>query len=480
MGNWMNRLGKQGAASSSGAEAASSRAFNAVDRAMLSVEQALRSFGSPGFETQIFVWLDGRADVDRLRIGVARLSRRYPVTTARLTEKRSVACWQFRPGAECPLHEADLGSAGEKDVLAFAARLLSTPEPLEQRDPIQFHLLHRAGGRDVFLVQYNHTLMDNNAAVLLLQELERLSHPEFDGGLDSQTENEDLINEYLRRFSRWSRLRAVGYALNRRLRALRERPLLLREPLERNEGAPQLQIATRSLSHDETRTFKSRVIRTCGFPSLSMALLASVFRGVAVLSNSPRRQSSFDLIAGLGVDLGMRRQDGPIFRNLMSIIPIHVPSDKVDDRDTLVRELNREFRELLSNNLDVGALQLTSLLCRRPRRIVPRLRRLMQTGYSLWYAYFGTADAVGPRFCGATVENVFYTASAWSPPGLMFVANQFGERLQLQATYIPALIPASLADELLDWVVRDLVAGEAASSRPSRSHASAKVRRGVR
>jgi len=40
-----------------------SQRLNAADCALLFVDRTLREMGCPGFETQMFVWLSGRADV---------------------------------------------------------------------------------------------------------------------------------------------------------------------------------------------------------------------------------------------------------------------------------------------------------------------------------------------------------------------------------------------------------------------------------
>jgi hypothetical protein len=76
--------------------------------------------------------------------------------------------------------------------------------------------------------------------------------------------------------------------------------------------------------------------------------------------------------------------------------------------------------------------------------------------YSLWYAYFGALDLVGPQFCGTGVENAQYIGPAWSPMGMGLLVNQFGGRLCFQLTYDPYLVGDSLASEFLDLVVTDL------------------------
>src|SRR5262245_6696211 len=155
-----------------------SQRLTPTDRVLLAVDRAVRGLGGPGFETQTLVCLAGRVDVAGLRRGLERFGARYPIATARLAESAngSEARWRFRPGAHCPLAETWLESAERAEVLDHAAGLLSTPVLPEEADPIRFHLLHRPDGRDVVILQYNHALMDNHAAVPLLGELNLLCH----------------------------------------------------------------------------------------------------------------------------------------------------------------------------------------------------------------------------------------------------------------------------------------------------------------
>lgn len=433
------------------------KTLNAMDCAMLSVNEALRSLGFPGFETQVLLWLNGRVDVHRLRAALSALAAQYPVIASRLDETETgVPCWRFRPGAECPLRETDLDSADPAGVLDFAAGLLSHPGRAEDRDPVRFFLIHRADGRDVFLIQYDHAVMDNNAAVLLLRRIEELSGITGEVPAVPGIEKGDLVEEYLGGFSRWRRLRAVGNVLDLRYRRLRQKPACLNRHDGNGRSSVGFRFATRCLDGEETSAFQSRVGTVCGFPGESMAVLASVFRALA--EGMPRKLTARrHLVAGLGVDLGMRRADGPIFQNLMSIVPIQARPEELHDWEALVRQLNGQLRDRLAGEIDLGVLQLAAFSRNRRGLVQWPLRRLLQRGYSLWHAHFGSADGVGEEFCGAPVEDVMYTASTWTSLGAMFLAHRFRGRLRLQITYLPSLMPPAKAEEFLDTVRRDLL-----------------------
>jgi hypothetical protein len=428
--------------------------LNSADRAMLTVDRVLRGMGSPGFETQALLWTSARIDVVALRTAIARLSLCYPVIAARVVgcaERRPY--WSFHPGALCPLEEAT-SSADPAAVLDYAGGLLSAPSDPAETDPLRFHLLHRANGQDVFVLQYNHALIDNNASLSVLREIDRLSRSGTDNPEADQDGRRDRIREYLRRFPRDRRRRAASASLRLWGRSVRGGVASLsNRTAHAVSGA--VRIVTRALDENATRALEARVIRTTGFPNLSMALAGSAFRAIGRLTLQPGIEGR-GFVAGIGVDLGLRGRGGLTFQNLVSLVPISARPQELDDRDGLVRMLSRQLRERLAGDADLGMLQLVALLGRRPdgRWLI---EHVLRHSFSLWYAYFGSLDAICDSFCGAPVEQICYTGPAWPAIGLTLLVNKFRGRLFLQATYALKSVSEALAHRFLDLVIADLV-----------------------
>jgi hypothetical protein len=428
-----------------------SRRLNATDRVMLAVDEALRQIGYPGFQTQTFLWLAGRADVPRLRAALSRLSEAHPVTVARLAQARSGPCWRFRPGARLTLAEADLDASDEITVLGHAGRLLAESHDPAEGDPVRFHLLHRPDGRDVLLLQYSHSLMDNNATPLLLRELSRCARETPAAPALSQAAATDPLWQYLRRHPRARRRAAADSARERLVEALAHRAIVLGRPATRNFGAP-FGILTRRLDPQAARALSVRAQRAGGVPSLSMSILASVFRTIHRLAPPGRGDN---LAAGIGIDLGLRGPQGPLFENLMSLVPVHAAPDDLADRDALVRSLSRQMREGLAADTDMGLVGLIGLFARRLHRAAWIAEMTMRYSFSTWYAYFGAID-IGETFFGAAVDDVYYAGPCWSPMGITLLVNQFRGCLRFQATYVPESVSEPLANEFLDKVLCDL------------------------
>jgi hypothetical protein len=430
--------------------------LNVADRVLLAVNQSLREQGGSGFETQLLVWLSGRIDASGLRAAIARVAERAPVMTSRLVESNEWGgpCWQFRPEARCSLRETSLASADPDAVLQHAAQLLSGAGDLEHTEPIHFHVLRRPNGHAVFLMQYNHTLMDNRAALGLLREINRSFEARSGAVAGIRPTQRDFVHGYLRRYERSRRTTAASRTTELWRQIARGGAAMLGRPVP-DDGKPlRFSIAARSLSSRETRALKTRVLRSCGLPSLSMAILGSAFRVIDRLAPSGRAKRNF--VAGIGIDLGPRDRTTSLFQNLLSLVPICVGQQDIGNREQLMRMLSHQLKDRLEQEVDLGMVHHMALFCRRPRHARWVLDALLRHTFSLWYAYFGSQDAAGDRFCNIEVDRVLYTGPTWSPMGITLIANQFNDRLFLQATYIPDSVPDALASRFLDDVVGDL------------------------
>jgi hypothetical protein len=433
------------------------RRLNAADRTLLAIDRTLRRLGAPGFETQMFVWLGGRADLARLRAALDRLGVEYPITTARLVEavERNGPSWCFRPGARADLRETNLKSAAPQAVLEHAGLLLSTPCDPAEADPIRFHLLHRPDGRDVFLIQFNHTLTGHSDMIRVLRYLEGCGRVPF-GLPEPEHPDSDLIAAHLARFPH-ARRRAAVRRVEEWPRLLRGGAVQLSLQGSGGSGPARLRLVTRCLDQLPTHALRARVQTSCGIPSLSMAILGSIFRTLARLAPARAKRGRYFAV-GIGVDLGLAPGPAPVWQNLASLVPIWAETGDLQDRDRLVCGLGHQLRERLACDIDLGVLELAAIFARRQRQVHWAVELLLRYCTSLWYGYFGSLDDIGEQFCGAALEQAFSAGPCWAPVGLTLLVNQYGGRLLLQATYIPDVVPEPLVNTFLDHLLSDLTA----------------------
>jgi hypothetical protein len=197
----------------------------------------------------------------------------------------------------------------------------------------------------------------------------------------------------------------------------------------------------------------AHIVRICGVPNLSMAVLACAYRAIGRLADSAPGDY---LNTGIGVDLGLNRRGAPALQNLTTLVPLRIARDDLGARDALIHLLSTTLRELLTHDMDLGVLELATTFGRQQRRARWTVELLLRYCVSLWYGSFGTLRGLGPKFCGAAVEEVFSAGPTWSPVGLTLLVNQFAGRLHLQATYMPESVSDNLANDFLDAVVADL------------------------
>ncbi|MBI3839270.1 MAG: hypothetical protein HY288_15235 [Planctomycetia bacterium] len=434
--------------------------LNPLDLALRCVDRSIRDMGYPGFETQMLAWMSGRVDAAGLRRAIVQLGQCYPVITASLMESDLddgvSPYWTFQPGREATLHEAELRTADPGEVLSCAEELLSVSHDLANEAPLRFHLLRRPDGRDVFLMQYNHVLVDNRATALLLRQLNQLFQA-TNHHLSPHHEPRNLVNQRLRAVPHADRRAAALRAIELQGRTLRGRAAILGTD-QRDSSPVKLRIDARCIASEETRAIHARVLKLCGLPSLSMAILASTFRAIHHLG-CDRRNAGRNYVAGIGLDLNLRGGGQLLLQNLLSVVPISAREEDLNDRDRLVRVLTGQLRNHLESSVDLGVLRLAAAFHRRPRHMSWVIEHLLRCGCSLWYAYFGSLDMVGPRLFGAEIEKIFYVGPTWSPMGISLLVNQFHGRLFFQATYDPVLVTQPLAEAFLDHILTDLQHG---------------------
>jgi hypothetical protein len=146
-----------------------------------------------------------------------------------------------------------------------------------------------------------------------------------------------------------------------------------------------------------------------------------------------------------------------LFGNPVTALPLRARAEDIVDRDELIRMLGRQIREHLQTNADIGILQLMPFLSRRSDDARLAVHLAMSKGFSLWYAYFGSADGIGAELCGTEIEEVSFVGPAWPPMGLTLLVNQFRGRLMFHATYVPASVSEEMASRFLDELLSDLL-----------------------
>jgi hypothetical protein len=418
---------------------------------MRAVDLGLRAMGYPGFETQLILWLSGSIDATQLEESLSRLAVVEPLIVSRLQhESNGVPGWRA-DGNRPELSLATLDDDTTDSVFEYAAEQLGRPADPAQHEPIRFHLIRRPQFGDVFLMQYNHTLLDNRGSVGIVKKIGRLARGDE---ISASHDRGDATRRYLLRYPFARRRAAAKRALDAWWQCIRGGAATLGRPNGISPLMPQYRVLSTRLEAAQTGAFQSSTLAACGLPAMSMSILASAFCALAGLTGERSRQRGWT--AGIGVDLGLRRPGGSDLHNLMSIVPLRAERDELGDSRALANQLKDQLRRHLQQEIDLGMLQLISTFTRRPHRLRWGVDHCLAHGFSLWYAYFGALDALGKEFLGVPIDNVSYVGPCWSPMGITLLAQQYQGRLALQVTYVPDLVADHDAQKFLQCLRADV------------------------
>ena len=446
-------------ASAPGAPRPVGQTLNEPDRLMHVAHRALRALGCPGFLCQTHVWLDGALDEARLQDALARLAARHPVVTARLHDagRRAEVVWRYQPDASCHAEIIALADDAEAAVHDQAAAIMARPTDLAEQPPITFHLLRRPSGRDVFVLQWVHALMDGKAPEFVLREIIRLSEM---AGPSSETPGADDpgdVGVVLNRYSKWTRRKAAWRVVRSHIR-LPVRSITLEPPAKPEWVFAPVRMAARTLSLDDSAAVLARSKRLCGIPNLTPAILASAYRIISRLSERPQGRGA-EFRTDVPLNLRPPGAVRPIFRNYMSFISLRATFDELGNRDELTSALNRRMRGELVRQTDLGNLTWMAWLSRKPPAILEGhlAGRMQKHPLTLGFGFLGPVTAGLESFLGAAVGQVRTFNLAMSPPGLTLQANVCKERINLNVTYVEKVVPQHTAEAFLDGMAGDLV-----------------------
>lgn len=446
--------------------------LNAADRLMLVGQEALNNLYDGGFQCQTHVWIGGRIDVPLLRAALADLNRRYPVITSRLVSPGDARgpYWKYQPGAQVELYEATLPTADTASVWAYAEEIYSIPMDHTKDDPITFHLAHLPNGHDVFLMRYGHVLMDGKAPEIVLQEINASyaackngngEHTEDDAADESFDHDPALIEEdemvaHLSRFDRKRRFKAAMQVVRANIR-LPSRSITLVSGQTNEWKFTPYRITVRTLDVEQTETIAERTRQLCGFPSLSPAVLASAFRTISKMTKGPLTNRTL-FHADMPLNLRPPGIHTPVFRNFMSFVQMQAMAPELKDRDELTRLLNTRIRDQIRRQIDLGNLQMMSLLSRftwlLKKHILDRARKQPLT---LFFGFLGPSLQGLTEFCDQPIDWLYSATGAVSPPGITLQVNQFAGKLNLVLAYVSETVPEPVANEFLDTLIADML-----------------------
>jgi hypothetical protein len=143
------------------------------------------------------------------------------------------------------------------------------------------------------------------------------------------------------------------------------------------------------------------------------------------------------------------------------MLPLLVRPSQMNERAELIRLLNRQMRERIRQNSDLGFMQWAWWL-RNLSRVQRRPARDVYFRQCVNYGYMGVLAEKDESFCGAPIERVFPIAQMYSPPALSVAPSLCGGRLILPVLHVADTVPPERIQGFLDTLVADLLAEKGA------------------
>jgi len=422
---------------------------------MLAVHDGLVAVGHYGFACQTHVWLSGRVDMQTLQRALVNLNQRYPVITARLRSPVfGKPCWHFRPDTAPSITETDLPASDPTTVWQFAEALCHQALQVREVDPLQFHLLHLPDGRDVLVMLFSHALMDGKAPEHVLKQLNQCGNDETSIPVSIPGSQNDELTAHLRKAPKLKRVRLAFRRLFHEIRFSRRAATLTTCP--RKWTGERFRIYVHQLDESQTAAAVQRVRRLCGFPNLSPAVLAAVFRSLDALGPGVR-DNKLRFRTDIPLNLRPPGSSEPLFRNFMSFIKMGCTRADLNDADELVRKLNANMRDEIRRGIDLGGLEMIDAVAPFSWLVKPTLRRSAGKVPSLGFGFLGPVLPELRTLLDVEIDWLYTMNMAVSPPGITLQAHQFGPRLNLVLTYIDAAVNEAEARQFCQHVADELV-----------------------
>lgn len=402
----------------------------------------------------LVIEVDGRLDAGRLRQRLVELARYCPALNGRLATSlwRRHACWRLdapREALAAAVHEREDLPPGPATAAWLEERLM-TPMDLVAGPPVQFHILHRAGG-DMLVMQWPHALMDGRGMLLMIQALGNGGGERFAGD-EARTDYFDVLERRPAAGSAPWPDAAAGQTVTLAGDAA--------------PGAtPRLRAVLHHLGPGETERVAAHARSLTGaWPS------GRYIRACAIQAVHEHAPFAADGVYRIHALVDCRPDpNAAVCWNLSAPLLLSVPRGMAHDRRLVSDELHRQMRQ--HNAADSARRQLRRLswFAALPTSVAARLLqptvRLYRApgGRSLLPATSLAADLLPPldpplgQFLGAGVVSYYHIPTIPPRPGLALFVTFTGQRLNTTGVCCEPTVPRALAERVVGRFVELLL-----------------------
>jgi hypothetical protein len=411
-------------------------------------DRGMRARGLPGNHCVLALELDGRIDIARLDVRLARAVSDMPELRFRLKKRfPMVPRWVVDAGRPAPRAELIQAAAGENVVEARLA------ERVDGDTPWAIDVVR--GERDTVLFRWFHPLVDGKGAERLVKWLGSgsVDEPERPPPEDERFEASERPLKKLGREERIALMRAYGnYALE-----LGKTPIMSLATIAKNEGrGGRMRFLRVVLSEEETKGFDARVRKQAKLAETSLMVLAAV-RGLdrALVR---RGYAPAQYVVPLPLSLDPKGEARRVLGNNLTMMMLAITRDDLADNTRAIAHIAEQQRAIVRKKLDVGMLAALEFASKLPR---PAYQWLADRPFhgemaSLVCSNPGTISI--SSFAGVAVRDAYVTPAPVLPPGFQVIFTRFAGRLSAVVAFVDTVVSAAEAAALGEEIRGELCA----------------------
>jgi hypothetical protein len=403
-------------------------------------------------DSQIVLELDGPFDDGRFRSAIADFVRLFPVLGGVIARDWNLApYWKMpRPGY-APSVPVETETVPESDLFQALARSANTDLP-RKRQHLAFHVFHIGERRHFVAMHFDHRLFDARGAENFLELFHRWYRGEDCGARIAQI---TLIEPA--HLSKWKRKFDAGKLLGQALRGfMATTPVLFPRPSPlKGRGS---KFALVEFGEQESQAITDRAYRDAGFLMFMPYALAAVVQALDAVRKR-NGVSGQDYTVSVSVDL--RTPDTAatkLFFNHVSFMFFRIPVAVAGNRQQTIEAVRSQMYEQIKIKLPQAIAESSMLMRILPLSVLSRLmlRPLRGEFASLGFACVGKGGYASPEFMEARAANLFHMPLVPVPPGLGFVVNQFGSRINVVLSHMDGMFSDEDVRAIQDDVRRGL------------------------
>jgi hypothetical protein len=412
------------------------RYLTGIDWTILTLDRmSYRATGGSN-ASQIVMELRGKFDDHRFRAAMTEFTRQFPVLGGRSTRDWNLApYWKIpRAGTVTPV-QVDARQVTRSELLPALAESVNTrfTRPDEH---LACRVFHVEDDVHYLAMRFDHRLFDAQGAEAFLDLFQR-----WYSGENCRARLAGISLTAPAHLSEWKRKFEAGKQLVRMLLGFNKTTLVVL-PRPSSLKGRRFKFSLMEFDGVETGVVTGRAYREAGFLMFMPYALACAIQALDSTFKA-RAQGGQDYIVSVSVDL--RAPDtaaSHLFFNHLSFLIFRIPAAVAGDRRQVLEAIRSQMYEQVKSGFPRALAEASMLMRILPPALLSHflLKPLHGEFASLGFSCVGKGGANLSQFMETAVNNLFHMPLVPVPPGVGFVVNQFGNRMNAVLSYVDGML----------------------------------------